>query len=470
MTTKSIKSKIKKMVFSENSQYSLPVRTGLDFWFDATQGVTKDSNDSVTQWNDLSGNAKHAVQPTVSDAPTYILNGLDKKPVLRFDGFNDNMLISTTAFRNNTNHSIFCVFTYQGKATTSDSYDPMLGTWTTGADRGAIHYIKDDGARYSGATYPYYPASGAYDTTTSQYVPGKTYLIEFHYNGATWEIIKNGVREASVSGSNSYTDLNGFKIAKQDIPLRHRKADYAEIIGYSTGLSELNRNLVREYLIKKWNLNVTPTSYQDEGFPMGLGQYGFNNDWNNSGLFGTVGVQQATFTTSPVKFGTHALNFNGTSNYIETSMPGSVTSHTVAFWVYPRDTSSRSYIVDFRPPDASPYGYWLYDNTGTSTFGGNSEYTFNFTPTLNTWSHWALVTDAKSGTMKWYQNGTELASAARTCTTGTSGRIVIGTYHGSRGSNQDQYFANFVIDNLYVLDAPLSAAEVTALYNYQKSF
>jgi hypothetical protein len=181
-------------------------------------------------------------------------------------------------------------------------------------------------------------------------------------------------------------------------------------------------------------------------------------------------VQNATFTTSPVKFGTHALNFNGTSNYIEVSLPSGATSHTVGFWVYVRDTSLRSYIVDFRPPDTTPYGYWLYDNNGTATFGGSSEYIFSFTPTLNTWLHWVLVTDAASGTMKWYQNGTEIASASRTCTAGTNGRFVLGTYHGVRGSNQDQYFANFVIDNLYVLDAPLSPAEVSALYNYNSSF
>ncbi len=467
MAIKSIKSNIKRSNAS-GIIYDLPVKTGLDVWLDSTSGITLNGS-TVSQWNDLSGNNKHAVMSTAGSQPTYVLNALNGKPVLRFDGVDDNMEISTTAFRNNQNHSIFYVHTYSGKATGSaDAYDPAFGVWTPG-DKGAIHYIKDDGARYSGACYPYYSQGGSYDNTTSEYIPGKTYLFEFHFNGSSWEVIRDGIREATVSGTNTYTDHTGFKIARQDQPLRLRKGDYAEILFYSTGLSESNRQLVRQYLIKKWGLN-NPASYQNEDFPRGTIQCGFNNEWTNNGKFGGIGVQNATFTTSPVKFGTHALNFNGTSNYIEGSLQSGATSHTIAFWVYPRDNSLRSYIVDFRPPDTTPYGYWLYDNTGTATFGGNLEYTFNFSPTLNQWSHWALVTNSQTGTMTWYQNGTQLASASRTCTTGTNGRFVLGTYHGSRGSNQDQYFANFVIDNLYAIDAPLTDAEVLALYNYNQSF
>jgi hypothetical protein len=203
MAIKKFTSKTKFFNLSNSEFFSLSYKTGLDFWFDATQGITKDANDKVTQWNDLSGNNKHAVQPTASTAPTYIPNGLNNLPVLQFDGVDDSMLINTGAFQNNTNHSIFAVHTYGGKATGSaDAYDPLFGIWTTGADRGAIHYIKDDGARYSGACYPYYSAGASYDTTTSYYVPGQTYLMEYHFNGSTWEIIRDGIREASVSGSN----------------------------------------------------------------------------------------------------------------------------------------------------------------------------------------------------------------------------------------------------------------------------
>lgn len=255
MTIKSIKSANKFSKASALPEYSLPVRTNLDFWYDASTGVQR-TNNLVSQWDDLSGNNKHATQSGSGEQPTYIANGLNGRPVLRFDGFNDHMLIPTTAFRNNTNHSIFYVHTYGGDAQSSDAYDAAFGIWTTGADRGSLHYIKDDGLRYSGATYPYYPGGASYDTTTSYYIPGNTYLMEFHFNGATWEVVKNGVREASVAGTNPYTDLNGFKLARQDQPLRFRKGDFAEILGYSVGLSESSRAAVREYLTKKWGIDT----------------------------------------------------------------------------------------------------------------------------------------------------------------------------------------------------------------------
>jgi hypothetical protein len=205
-------------------------------------------------------------------------------------------------------------------------------------------------------------------------------------------------------------------------------------------------------------------------FPAGLAQYGFNNSSTNAGSYGSLLTNTTTFTTSPVKFGTHAASFNGTSGYMNVALPPSLQTVTVAFWVYVRDTSARSYVVDFRPPDTAPYGYWLYDNTGTATFGGDSEYVFTYTPTLNTWQHWAMVVNGATGTMTWYQNGSVLANASRTCLVNNSGYFTLGTYYGVAGGNQDQYFSNFVVDNLYVSDKALTATEVSALYNYNQSF
>jgi len=205
-------------------------------------------------------------------------------------------------------------------------------------------------------------------------------------------------------------------------------------------------------------------------FPVGIGQYGFNNNATNSGTYGSIIANTCTYTTSPVKFGTHAANFNGTSGYMNIGLPPSLQSVTISFWVYVGDTSLRSYVVDFRPPDSAPYGYWLYDNNGTATFGGSSENTFSYTPTLNTWLHWAMVIDGAAGTMTWYQNGSVLASASRTCIVNNAGYFTLGTYYGVAGGNQNQYFANMVVDNLYVSDKALTATQVSALYNYSSSF
>lgn len=205
-------------------------------------------------------------------------------------------------------------------------------------------------------------------------------------------------------------------------------------------------------------------------FPIGICQYGFNNNATNSGTYGSISTNTATYNASITKFGTHGLNFNGTSGYTYVPVPPSLQTITISFWVYVRDTSQRSYIVDFRPPESGDLGYWLYDNNNTATFGGSSEYTFSYTPAINTWAHWALVVDGAAGTMTWYQNGIVLASASRTCKVSNAGYFTLGTYNGVVGGNQDQYFSNMVIDNLYVSDKALTAAQVTSLYNYSSSF
>lgn len=205
-------------------------------------------------------------------------------------------------------------------------------------------------------------------------------------------------------------------------------------------------------------------------FPVGLSQYGFNNSLTNSGTFGSISTNTGTYTTSPVKFGTHSLSFNGTSGYANIGIPQNLNTFTVGFWVYVRDISQRSYVIDFRPLDVPPFGYWLYDNNNTATFGGSSEYTFSFTPTQNTWLHWAMVVDGNAGTMTWYQNGSVLANASRTCQTNNFGYFTIGTYSGVVGGNQDQYFANMVVDNLYFSDKALTSTQISGLYSYSSSF
>jgi hypothetical protein len=228
--------------------------------------------------------------------------------------------------------------------------------------------------------------------------------------------------------------------------------------------------------IKSYNINsgLKKSSASDKkavSIPLGYGQYGFNSNMTNSGTTGGLTASNGiSYNTSIYKFGSAALNFNGTSTYASFNIPAGATTHTVAFWIYPRANSERSYIVDFRTVDATNVGYWLYDTPNTATFGGDSEYTFTFPPILNTWTHWALVTDAAAGTMTWYQDGARVASASRICVTSSSGDFTLGTYSGVRGNNQSQYFLDAVIDNLYVSATALTQAQIQELYNRTESF
>lgn len=70
----------------------------LALWLDASDSSTIILNGStVSQWNDKSGNGRHASQPTAANQPTYNLNGLNGKTVLTFDGSSDFMTAGTNS-------------------------------------------------------------------------------------------------------------------------------------------------------------------------------------------------------------------------------------------------------------------------------------------------------------------------------------------------------------------------------------
>ena len=70
-----------------------PAELPTELWFDAADSATVvHSSNSVSQWNDKSGNGRHATQTTASDRPTLQAGALNSKAVLRFDGSNDDKL------------------------------------------------------------------------------------------------------------------------------------------------------------------------------------------------------------------------------------------------------------------------------------------------------------------------------------------------------------------------------------------
>ena len=61
--------------------------SALALWLDAEDAASITLNGStVSQWNDKSGNARHAAQGAAANQPTYTASGLNGKPVLTFDG------------------------------------------------------------------------------------------------------------------------------------------------------------------------------------------------------------------------------------------------------------------------------------------------------------------------------------------------------------------------------------------------
>jgi hypothetical protein len=63
--------------------------------------------DSISQWSDVSGNAKHGLQATGSLRPTLKLAIQNGKPVIRFDGTDDKLVTASITWGSVV--TVFCV-------------------------------------------------------------------------------------------------------------------------------------------------------------------------------------------------------------------------------------------------------------------------------------------------------------------------------------------------------------------------
>lgn len=65
----------------------------LQLWLRADADVTYNNAGLVSQWGDRSGNDNHAVQNVAARRPSFVRDGLNGKPVMRFDGVDDYLAI-----------------------------------------------------------------------------------------------------------------------------------------------------------------------------------------------------------------------------------------------------------------------------------------------------------------------------------------------------------------------------------------
>ena len=82
---------------------------GLVLWLDANAITGLNDGVKVATWDDLSGEDNHATQTTEANKPTYKGNVLNSKPVVRFDGVNDHLIIDALLAGGTSSRTIFIV-------------------------------------------------------------------------------------------------------------------------------------------------------------------------------------------------------------------------------------------------------------------------------------------------------------------------------------------------------------------------
>ena len=212
------------------------------FWIDASSSPISLVNGNVAQINDLSGNDDHAMQADTTKQPELVIDALNGKPLLRFDGddfLNPSNLMSGNVF------SIFSVI----KAGTVSGLDTWLST-RVGASEGFELTVRSTGALwvfYFNSTAQYNLLSSG-PSAISNYMIMTTLFkldgVEFYTNGGYKTSSAIGIDESSALLS------IGKKIGASGSA--NWDGDIAEIIIFNKTVTHEEKNLIENYLRSKW--------------------------------------------------------------------------------------------------------------------------------------------------------------------------------------------------------------------------
>lgn len=238
-----------------------PANITTALWLDAADASTITTvSGAVSQWDDKSGNTRHATQSTAANRPvvaTSVQNGLN---AIRFDGTNDSMTVVSTFMQGQNNFSISWVSTHRG-AGTGDGYRPDITTYSSaGFDAGSYHYVKTSNL---GAAYPHNRSTGGstgywgnYDLVSgTSYANGTFNVLQFRAASTGWSVLRNGSTEGSVTATLGTAFVNdGLVIAAQGLPARFSQLDVLEIVvAIGSGPTAENQR-IEGYLAHKWGL------------------------------------------------------------------------------------------------------------------------------------------------------------------------------------------------------------------------
>ena len=223
--------------------------SNMSLWLDGSDTATiTESSGIISQVNDKSGNGKNGTA-TGSVRPTLVSSVQNGRSVMRFDGSDDYLNInSSIAYR-----TVFVVAKYDN--TTFGTYAGIVGDFT-GTSPGNGHVVNgvDATTKIASATSNY--ASAYRNGTSISGSGGHSFAPLNEFWIGTFELSSGMTNTTSAIGM-----INGGP--------RYWDGDIAEVIAYSTTLTNTQRAQIENYLSVKWGIAVTGPSAPDA--PTALG-------------------------------------------------------------------------------------------------------------------------------------------------------------------------------------------------------
>lgn len=184
----------------------------------------------------------------------------------------------------------------------------------------------------------------------------------------------------------------------------------------------------------------------------------YENNANDSGSNSNNGTLHgdALYTTLS-KVGTHALQLDGTGDYMSSALATTLTDNvSMALWVKPSSVTGVQIIAHNGTTSGTGYGLLNYNNNVSILVAGKALCTSGVQLTIGQWYHIAAV--RRNGTWEMYIDGVKKTITNSTAVPNTP---TTGTYIGSNHSGGENFAGS--VDDARIYDQAMTNAEILAL-------
>lgn len=226
----------------------------LALWFDATKITPVADGTAISQWNDLSTNANHAIQVTGTKQPLYKVAIQAGKPGLLFDNTDDCLQTTNNLTANVPGVTVFAV--------------ANSGTVNGTIIENSTNYITPNGflvGRNTVTDVTFAAMGGAVGQSSANSV-GKTIsttrliaaVFDKSLSSGEVKIYSNGVDVTTVSSNSNNLDTILATASKMNLGARNNGASQPlngylhEVMVYLRALAASERQSVESYLREKW--------------------------------------------------------------------------------------------------------------------------------------------------------------------------------------------------------------------------
>ena len=326
------------------------------------------------------------------------------------------------------------------------SVDNVYGAVFSNRAGASTYYGIDFGITNAGKIYSRFttPSGSGNSGSNTILLPKETWTqIGFTISGSTAIVYKNGAAEYTVSSIGTIPNTLNFHIGKQSGASGtyfNGKIDQVRL--FNTAITAANVST----LYAETYASATKSTTDIFGNGSGVALYELDDN-SLSSNFGQAAV------------------FNGSSSRINTGFLQNGQVYGISFWAKNLNGDSI-----FRDTPSTGGGDTRMDVTVSATkgvaLGGGINLIPSFTPSTNTWNHYAV--SLNGSTAKIYANGTEVGSKSYTPRTGAAGSITPGSgNHPVCMMSNGLFAAGFgsgSLDQVRVYSSALSTADITKLY------